>query len=333
MSKHYRVGIIGCGRVAAAHANAYTAIESTELVAIAEPDPERRLKFDEAYGVTGLYENYREMLANEELDIISICTWPPLHCEMTVAAAESGVQAILCEKPMALNLGEADRMLEACEETGTKLVIGHQHRFDSQTVNAIELIKGNAIGELQSIFGYCNSSDLLTNGTHVVDLIRHFVDDSPIRWVMGQIDRPSDKVNFGHHVEHNAIGHWQFENGVYAILAQGELAPTGYAFQLCGTAGLISINAPQGHRLQIITKNGELDISLEEVSPKQAEMEELIAWLEGAGPPHRSRGGNGRATMEVLMAIMESSRLHSAIYLPLETEESPLELMIESEQI
>ena len=134
MSKHYRVGIIGCGRVAAAHANAYTAIESTELVALAEPDPERRLKFDEAYGVTGLYENYREMLANEELDIISICTWPPLHREMTVAAAESGAKAILCEKPMALNLGEVDRMLAACEEAGAKLVVGHQHRFDSQAV-------------------------------------------------------------------------------------------------------------------------------------------------------------------------------------------------------
>ena len=187
MSKHYRVGLIGCGRVAAGHANAYTAIESTELIAAAEPDPEHRLKFDETYGIVGLYENYREMLANEELDIISICTWPPLHCEMTVAAAESGVQAILCEKPMALNLGEADRMLEACEEAGTKLVIGHQHRFDSQTVNAIELIKGNAIGTLQSIFGYCNSSDLLTNGTHVVDLIRYFVDDTPIGWVMDRL--------------------------------------------------------------------------------------------------------------------------------------------------
>ncbi len=332
MSRHYRVGIIGCGRIAAAHAHAYAAIESTELVVAAEPDPERRLKFDETYGVTGFYENYREMLADEELDIISICTWPPLHSEMTVAAAESGVKAILCEKPMALNLGEADKMLEACEETGTKLVIGHQHRFDPQTVNVLELIKGNAIGELQSIFGYCNSKDLLTNGTHVVDLIRYFVGDSSVRWVMGQIDRPSDKVDFGHRVEHNAIGHWHFENGTHAMLAQGELAPSGYAFQLCGTAGIISVNAPQGRPLQVITKNGELDVLLEEVNPKHAEVEELIAWLEG-GAPHRSRGESGRGTMEVLMAIIESSRLHRAIYLPLETAESPLELMIEAEQI
>lgn len=331
MPEHYRVAIIGCGKIATRHANAYTAIESTELVAAAESDPERRLTFDETYSIASLYENYRDMLASEELDIISICTWPPLHCEMTVAAAESGVQAVLCEKPMALNLREADRMLEACKATGTKLVIGHQHRFDSQTVNAIQLLKGSAIGELQSIFGHC-SSDLLTNGTHVVDLIRYFVDDAPIRWIMGQIDRPSDKVNFGHRVEHNAIGHWRFENGVYAMIAQGELAPSGYAFQLCGTAGIITVNAPAGRQLQVITKNGELDVFLEEVNPKQAEIEELIAWLED-GPPHRSHGESGRATMEVLMAIMESSRLHRTIYLPLKTEESPLELMIESEQI
>ena len=331
MAKHYRVGIIGCGRIAARHASAYTAIESTELVAAAEPDPENRLKFDETYRIASLYENYREMLANEDLDIISICTWHPLHCEMTVAAAKSGVQAILCEKPMGLNLGEADKMLEACQAAGIKLVIGHQHRFDPQAVNAKELLKGNAIGELRSIFGHC-SSDLLNNGTHVVDLIRYLADDSPIRWVMGQIDRPSDKVNFGHRVEHNAIGQWQFENGVYAILAQGELAPSSYAFQLCGTAGIVSVNAPEGRQLQVITKNGELDVALEKLNPKQAEIEELIAWL-GGGPPHRSHGESARATMEVLMAIMESSRLHRAIHLPLETKESPLELMIESEQI
>ena len=200
MSRPYNVGIIGCGRVAAAHANAYKAIEATEIVAATDPDPERRLKFDETYNIVGFYENYREMLANETLDIISVCTWPPLHCEMTVAAAESGVKAVLCEKPMALNLGEADQMLQACEKSGTKLVIGHQHRFDPQTVSVTDLIKGHALGELQWVFGYCNSNDLLSNGTHVVDLIRYFVSDSPVKWVMGQIDRPSDKADFGHRV-------------------------------------------------------------------------------------------------------------------------------------
>ena len=149
MSKHYRVGLIGCGRVAAGHANAYTAIESTELIAAAEPDPEHRLKFDETYGIVGFYENYREMLASEELDIISICTWPPLHCEMTVAAAESGVQAILCEKPMALNLGQADRMLQVMRRDRNKAGRSDINiALTRRSTNAIELIKGNAIGDI-----------------------------------------------------------------------------------------------------------------------------------------------------------------------------------------
>ena len=332
MSTSYKVGIIGCGGIATAHANAYKAIEATEIVAAVDPDPERRLKFDETYNIVSLYESYTEMLQRHELDIVSICTWPPLHCEMTVAAAESGVKAILCEKPMALNLGEADIMLEACEKAGTKLVIGHQHRFDPQSVAAADLLKGNAIGELRWIFGYCNSRDLLSNGTHVVDLMRYFVADNPVAWVMGQIDRPSDKVDYGHNVEHNAIGHWQFENGVHAMIAQGELAPSGYAFQLCGTAGLMSVNAPEGYKLQVLTKNGELDVAIERANSHQAEIEALVAWL-GGGAQHRAHGKSGRDTTEVLMAIMESSRLHRAVYLPLQTKPSPLELMIEAGQI
>ena len=332
MSERYRVGIIGCGRIATAHANAYQAIEVTEVTAAADPDPERRSKFDDTYQIVSFYENYREMLEGETLDIVSVCTWPPLHCEMVVAAAESGVKAILCEKPMALNLGEADQMLEACKKAGTKLVIGHQHRFDPQSVSAVDLLKGDMIGDLQWIFGYCDSKDLLSNGTHVVDLVRYFANDSQIKWVIGQTDRPTDRMDFGHHVEHNAVGHWQFENGVYSMIAQGELAPSGYAFQLCGTAGLISVNAPEGYKLQVITKNGELDIPLEEMSSHRAEIEEMIRWMEG-GPPHRSHGESGRATMEILMAIMESSRLRRTVHLPLETRESPLEQMIKAGQI
>ena len=332
MSKRYEVAIIGCGGIAQVHAQAYHAIDSTRIIAAAEPNPDRRATFGEKYNIVSFYDNYREMLERESLDIVSICTWPPLHCEMVVAAAESGVKAILCEKPMALNLKEADQMLDACEKSGAKLVIGHQHRFDPQVTQAVELIAGNAIGELQWIFGYCNSRDLLSNGTHVVDLIRYFTNDLPIKWVIGQIDRPTDKVDFGHRVEHNAIGHWQFENGMRGFIEQGEIAPPGYAFQLCGTAGLISINAPPGYKLQIITKNGELDIDLEEHNSHQAAIEELIAWIEG-GNPHRSHGQSARATMEVLMAIMESSRLHKTIELPLETSDSPLELMIQAGQI
>ncbi|MBM3241376.1 Gfo/Idh/MocA family oxidoreductase [Candidatus Poribacteria bacterium] len=328
----YRVGIIGCGGISAAHANGYKAIVNTRIVAAAEPDTQRRAKFGETYGVSRLYEDYPPMLDNEALDIVSICTWPGWHCEMTVAAAKRGVKGILCEKPMAFNLGQADKMIEACEKSGTKLAIGHQHRFDPQSVKAKELVKEGAIGEVLWIFGHC-SSDLLSNGTHVVDLIKFFADDSPVTWVMGQIDRHTTGLGrFGHVAEDMAIGHFQFENGIRAFIEQGECAPSGYAFHLHGVEGMMGVNAPQGKRLYVVTKNGALEVPLEGGNSYQREIEELLAWIEG-GHEHRSNAKRGRETMEVLMAIMESSRLRKTVRLPLATKESPLELMIQAGQI
>jgi predicted dehydrogenase len=182
------------------------------------------------------------------------------------------------------------------------------------------------------IFGHC-SSDLLSNGTHVVDLIKFLADDSPVTWVMGQIDRHTTGLGrFGHVAEDMAIGHLQFESGIRAFIEQGELAPSGYAFHLHGAEGMIGVNAPQGKRLYVITKDGELEVTLEGGNSHQAEIVELLAWLDG-GPEHRSSAKRGRETMEILMAIMESSRLRKAIRLPMETKESPLELMIQAGQI
>ena len=132
----YRVGIIGCGGIGRDHARAYTTIPGVEIVAGAEINAENATRFTEQFGTVRIHEDYREMLAREELDLVSVCTWPPTHCDATVAAAESGVRGIMCEKPMATNLGEADRMLGACDAHGTRLAVGHQHRFDPQSVKA-----------------------------------------------------------------------------------------------------------------------------------------------------------------------------------------------------
>ncbi len=327
----YRVGVIGCGTIARTHSNAYRDIDSTEIIAAVEPDAERRQAYGEAYGVQSLYADYQAMLAEMSPDIVSICTWPPLHCEMVVAAAEAGVKAILCEKPMAFSLGEADRMVAACEQAGVKLVVGHQHRFDGNVLKAIELCHQGMIGDLRWIVGYCGSRDLLSNGTHVVDLVRFLADDSPIQWVMGQLDRREDHWDFGHPAEKMAIAHIQFENGVRAFIEQGDQALTAYAFHLCGTEGFIDINDPVP--LQIISRQRGMETpEFTRVASHRAEIEEMITWLEG-GLEHRACGRNGRLTHEALMAIMESSRTRSLVSPPLKTKESPLQLMIEQGEI
>src|SRR5919202_2499059 len=135
----FRVGIIGCGRpwktagasgfgMSNFHAQGYTASPDAAIVALADINLENSRAFQAVHGGEQIYADYREMLARERLDIVSISTWPHLHAEMVVAAAEAGVKAIHCEKPMAPSYGEARRMVELCRARGTQLTFNHQRR-------------------------------------------------------------------------------------------------------------------------------------------------------------------------------------------------------------
>src|SRR5437762_10068954 len=107
----FRVGIIGCGRpwkspgasgfgMSNFHAHGYTTSPDATIVALADVNLDNARAFQTAHGGERIYTDYHEMLAREQLDIVSICTWPHLHAPMVIAAAEAGVKAINCEKPM-----------------------------------------------------------------------------------------------------------------------------------------------------------------------------------------------------------------------------------------
>ena len=128
----YRVGIIGCGQRRASgkatgagishnHAHGYAHTPDTKLVALADIRLENAQAFQAEHGGDTLYTDYKEMLAKENLDIVSVCVWPFLHPEMVIAAAEAGVKAVHCEKPMALTFGEAKRMVQVCQDRGVQL--------------------------------------------------------------------------------------------------------------------------------------------------------------------------------------------------------------------
>jgi len=112
----YRVGIIGCGGIAREHVRAYGNISNVKIVSGAEVDTERREKFAGDFGLQNVYADYHDMLEKEALDIVSVCTWPKTHSDAVCEAAKSGCKGIMCEKPMATNLGEADLMLDASSQ-------------------------------------------------------------------------------------------------------------------------------------------------------------------------------------------------------------------------
>jgi len=171
----YRVGIIGCGRphrtegstgygMSHAHAAGYEASPDTAIVALADMNLDNARSFQQEHGGERLYEDYREMLANEDLDIVSISTWPRLHHDMVVDAARTGVKAIHCEKPMAPTYGEAVDMVGVCESQGVQLTFNHQRRFGAPFRRAKELLKSGVVGDLVRIEGHCGN--IFDWGTH-----------------------------------------------------------------------------------------------------------------------------------------------------------------------
>jgi UDP-N-acetylglucosamine 3-dehydrogenase len=120
-------GATGFG-MAHAHWPAFRSTERVELVAISDLLEERMDFFEKEHKIAPKrYTDYKTLLAEEKPDIVSICVWPHLHAEMTIAAAEAGVKAIHCEKPMALTWGDCKRMKAAADAHGVKLTFNHQY--------------------------------------------------------------------------------------------------------------------------------------------------------------------------------------------------------------
>ena len=148
-----RIAIIGCGGIAngkhmpSLKANA----DRAEMVAFCDLIPERAEKAAKEYGIADAkcFTDYKEMLADESLkiDVVHVCTPNVSHCPITVAAFEAG-KHVMCEKPMAQNTADAQKMLDAWKASGKKFTIGYQNRFRSDTQALHASCEAGELGEI-----------------------------------------------------------------------------------------------------------------------------------------------------------------------------------------
>ncbi len=143
-----RIGLIGAGSIGRIHAHSINSIEEAELSAIVDVRLERAKDLAEEYGVKKVYEDYLEMLNREQPDAVVVATPNYLHARMTVDSLSKGIH-VFCEKPMAMNAHEAEKMVEARNRSGKILMLGMCQRFrkDSKAVRDIVLK-----GELGNIY-------------------------------------------------------------------------------------------------------------------------------------------------------------------------------------
>ena len=320
----YNVGVIGCGRISSlleqethrgtpnTHAGCYNHCDRTRIVAAADRDDERRQSFGGKWDVPGLYTDWREMLDTEKLDIVSVCTYPIPHRDIVVAAAQSGVKAIFCEKAMATTLREADEMIDACRKNNVKLSINHTRRWDWQFRQIKALIDQEVIGSLQAMtLQY--SAGLANNGTHYFDMLRFFAGD--VAWATGHLVDPDA-------LDPRGAGYFQFQNGVQCIVNGSTGASAQHLFELIGSRGRITVINTRPRQFKLFVKNKE------ETFPEIPEehklnttnvgrcviplsVEEIVESLD-RDQDTISTGEDGRAALEMVLSLHESERLGNA---------------------
>ena len=192
-----RIGLIGCGGISREHISAYLKLKGkAEVVATADLVEERAMNASRAVGAETHYTDYRDILRRPDIDAVDICLPHHLHAKVAVEAAEAG-KHILCEKPIARSLKEADSMIDAARRYGVKLMIAENWRFLSQ-VNVAKQVVEN--GELGTVFLAKSSlisfpGDLVPSGWKLyaekvgggvsIDSGIHNVD--MVRWVIGEV--------------------------------------------------------------------------------------------------------------------------------------------------
>ena len=152
--KKIKVGIIGTGWIAEAHLKAYQQCPDVQFVGMADLVPGKAEAFCDQFGVdkTGInfYNSHKELIDNEELDCVSVCTYNATHAECTIYALEHGVNVLL-EKPMCVTLEEAVAICKAEKASGKVLSIGFQPRFDPNMQMVKKIVESGELGEIYYI--------------------------------------------------------------------------------------------------------------------------------------------------------------------------------------
>ncbi|OWA37009.1 oxidoreductase [Saccharibacillus sp. O16] len=322
MSKTLNVAVIGCGGIAnGKHLPALSRQDKAVLVAFCDLIESRAQEAADKYGAEGakVYTDYKELLKDESIEVVHVCTPNDSHAEITIAALEAG-KHVLCEKPMAKTTEEARSMIEAANRTGKKLSIAYQNRFRDDSLHLKDMCEKGELGDIY--FGKAialrrravptwgvfldeekqGGGPLIDIGTHALDLTLWLMDNYKPQSVMGSTfhklgSRENAANAFGpwdpeqFKVEDSAFGFIKMENGATIVLESSwalNVRKFGEAQTLlCGTEGGadmmdgLHINGENRSRL-IETKVdfGSGGVAFYDGGSENAEDREARQWLE-----------------------------------------------------
>ena len=276
----YRAAIVGCGKIASefaddplmrgdifSHAEAYSVCPDTSLVAVADTDRGAAERCALRWGVAKTFADATSLCESAQPDIVSVCTPTRTHFEVVKALLESRSKprAILCEKPVASSLADAQALVELADRGHVLLVVMHMRRYAKNIQNLRSFLNAGGIGDLRGISGWLTKGTL-HNGTHWFDLLRYLAGE--VNWVSAENalrepgSDPTLDVTLG------------LANGAIATMRAAEVANfTICEMDIMGTAG----------RAQIIDSSYRVEVSRAVPSPRYTGYVELTPHVVDLG--------------------------------------------------
>lgn len=353
MSK-LRVGLIGAGNIANTHLGCYIKNPDVELAAICDIDFAKCNATADRFNIPKRFASVGEMLANVELDAADVCVWNCAHAECSIAALNAGLD-VMCEKPMAMNAGEAEAMLEAAKKNGKLLMLGFVTRFSNEARIAKDFIDKGYLGEIyysKATYMRRNGNPggwfadkersgggpIIDIGVHPLDLTRYLMGNpkpvsvyavtsdllhkeraalkTTVGWHPEGADPKKDKCD----VESNAVGIIRYANGASTLLEASyalNCEPRGER-SLYGTKGGICLDT-----MKLYTEmNGFMtDVSLKDldtyVEKKDLFQCEIDHFVDCCrnGTECKSPAEDGVEIMKILDALYESARTGKSVEL------------------
>src|SRR6266480_7439463 len=351
MTSKLRFGIIGCGVIGHIHAEAIATLPDAQLVAVLDTVLKPTQELMDEFHVTH-YGNLQEMLAREQLDVVDVCTPSGMHGEHACQVMRAGVNVIV-EKPMEVSRAAIEEMLRVQQETGVKLAVISQHRFDPDTIKVHDLVEAQAFGRLvlgnalvpwwrsqayydsgawRGTWKLDGGGVLMNQSIHSIDLLQWLM--GPVKSVFGFTGTLTHRME----TEDVAVAVLRFANGTLGTIAATTSAYPGVTtrIEIFGDKGSAVIENDSLSYLHLARDDKE-SISAYGVSPQVRKKREdtastsqnpaalsasshalQIADMIRAIREDRTPlvdGYAGRQPVEIILSIYQSARTHQEVTL------------------
>jgi predicted dehydrogenase len=353
-AKNYRaaaIGRTGSGNYGHSLHIAYKGLENVDFFAVADPDDAGREKARAETGAQRSYADYRDMLAKEDLDIVSVCPrWVDCHLEMVLACIEAGCH-VYCEKPIAISLEDGDAMVEAAHRAGLKIAVAHQGVYLPGVQKIKSMLDKGKIGQVQAIHAHGKQDrrgggeDMIVLGTHLFNMMRYFVGD--VAWMFAHVTSNGREITPDDvHEATEPVGliagdcinsYFAFKSGVSGFFnSRRDQASGWYGMEITGNEGMISLRGGTASNTAIYpyplwaptdtSQKWEL-LKLDDTplyTGNQLAIVDLIDAIENDRKP-LSSGQDAVAALEMILGTYESQITGERVSFPMENRKHPLE--------